>query len=586
MRRSFIDVCLIILLSITTRTQAQDNNTYPTILNDTVPPLSFDNDNDNNKSHPFLSFEEWKEVKFQEQPLNMNNPPHLRNREPVDPSCYKERESIGDEMEIELGFFAKDEQEQEDKPYNRRYNYASLDCAATVVKSNAEAIGSTSILVENKDQYLLNPCSAVNKFVIIELCEDVLVEEVEMANFEFFSSTFKTIRLSVSDRFPVSRNGWVVLGEFEAENNLQIQQFNIKNPQIWARYLRVEVLSYYNNEFYCPISLIRAHGKTMMDEFKMGQIANDEVVSTTKLEDVMTPDETSNVTIEDELESTDKINEGGNSHTTMDVATVITRNSNTSINSKSNIEYFEKCTIWSYDDYSNVSVVPFELSHVLENGHCKFEPLNFTNFFLKRQNDTFNNGDSSNNNGTSKRNGTCNVTMTPMAQSPTSPEESIFKNIIKRLNALENNSTLTVLYIEEQSQLLSKSFQSLTKEHGIKFANLIDNFNTMIIARLDSLKEFAADLKDQSLQILTSQRLENERFVAENSYRIRELEREVRLQKFIVYSMFFVLMGLLTYLLFAKEVYIVDDLDNRETTPDKVVYTLKSKTQLSPNADM
>ena len=230
-------------------------------------------------------------------------------------------------MEIELGFFAKDEQEQEDKPYNRRYNYASLDCAATVVKSNAEAIGSTSILVENKDQYLLNPCSAVNKFVIIELCEDVLVEEVEMANFEFFSSTFKTIRLSVSDRFPVSRNGWVVLGEFEAENNLQIQQFNIKNPQIWARYLRVEVLSYYNNEFYCPISLIRAHGKTMMDEFKMGQIANDEVVSTTKLEDVMTPDETSNVTIEDELESTDKINEGGNSHTTMDVATVITRNS-------------------------------------------------------------------------------------------------------------------------------------------------------------------------------------------------------------------------------------------------------------------
>mgnify|MGYP002477659107 CR=1 FL=1 len=39
-------------------------------------------------------------------------------------------------------------------------------------------------------------------------------------------------------------------------------------PLIWTRYAKSEILSHFGNEFYCPDSLVRVHGKTMMEEFK------------------------------------------------------------------------------------------------------------------------------------------------------------------------------------------------------------------------------------------------------------------------------------------------------------------------------
>jgi len=149
-----------------------------------------------------------------------------------------------------------------------RFNYASFDCAATVHKTNPEAKGATSILVENKDSYMLNKCGAEKKFFIVELCDDILVDTIVLANFEFFSSIFRSFRVFVSDRYPIKQNGWKDLGTFEARNSRQVQAFLIENPLIWARYLKVEFLTQYGNEFYCPISLLRVHGTTMMEEFK------------------------------------------------------------------------------------------------------------------------------------------------------------------------------------------------------------------------------------------------------------------------------------------------------------------------------
>ena len=121
---------------------------------------------------------------------------------------------------------SKKYKELEGRVYKEKFNFASLDCAATIIKTNSEASAAGSILVENKDKYLLNVCSAPNQFVIIELCEDILVEEVVMANFEYFSSTFKDIRLSVADGYPASetKNGWVVLGDFLAENTRRLTE--------------------------------------------------------------------------------------------------------------------------------------------------------------------------------------------------------------------------------------------------------------------------------------------------------------------------------------------------------------------------
>lgn len=149
-----------------------------------------------------------------------------------------------------------------------RSNYASFDCAATVLKTNPKCKGATSVLVENKDSYMLNECSANNKFLIVELCDDILVDTVVLANFEFFSSTFRSFKVSVSDRYPVKMERWKELGIFVARNTREVQAFVIENPLIWARYLRIEFLAHYGNEYYCPISLLRVHGTTMIEEFR------------------------------------------------------------------------------------------------------------------------------------------------------------------------------------------------------------------------------------------------------------------------------------------------------------------------------
>ena len=96
-------------------------------------------------------------------------------------------------------------------------NYASIDCGAKVVAQNPEAQNPDAVLKENKDFYLLNPCSVdiwwehTNtrtrmhthathhceplppspprwcRFVI-EMCDFVAVHTIEIASFELFSS--------------------------------------------------------------------------------------------------------------------------------------------------------------------------------------------------------------------------------------------------------------------------------------------------------------------------------------------------------------------------------------------------------------
>lgn len=149
-----------------------------------------------------------------------------------------------------------------------RFNYASFDCAASVLKTNPEAKSPSAVLGKNKDSYMLNECSAQNKFLILELCDDISIDTIVLANFEFFSSTFRTFRVSVSDKYPVKIDKWKTLGTFEARNTRDVQAFLIENPVIWARYLRIEFLTHYGNEFYCPVSLVRVHGTTMLEDYK------------------------------------------------------------------------------------------------------------------------------------------------------------------------------------------------------------------------------------------------------------------------------------------------------------------------------
>lgn len=149
-----------------------------------------------------------------------------------------------------------------------RFNYASFDCAATVLKTNPQCAGASAILAESKEMYMLNECRAPSKFIVLELCEDILVDTIALANYEFFSSIFRTFRVSVADRYPPKPGQWKELGTYEALNTRDIQAFPVQNPLIWTRYLKIEFLSHYGNEFYCPLSLVRVHGTTMMEEYK------------------------------------------------------------------------------------------------------------------------------------------------------------------------------------------------------------------------------------------------------------------------------------------------------------------------------
>jgi hypothetical protein len=265
----------------------------------------------------FLSFEDWKRqnlVKAGQSPENIGVRSQALNGERKRPGINNALDTLGEESEIELDFSgfgashddinerssssASNSAEAQGSPSpptarskdagktcKERTNYASFDCAATILKNNPESKSGSSVLVENKDSYMLNKCSAGNKFLIVELCNDILVDTIVLANYEFFSSIFRHFRISVSDRYPVKMEKWKDLGTFEARNTREVQAFLIENPLIWARYLRIEFLTHYGNEYYCPVSLLRVHGTTMMDEFRhqeevaRGESQDEEVVA-------------------------------------------------------------------------------------------------------------------------------------------------------------------------------------------------------------------------------------------------------------------------------------------------------------------
>ncbi|KAK3516607.1 hypothetical protein QTP70_021944 [Hemibagrus guttatus] len=157
---------------------------------------------------------------------------------------------------------------------NFKNNYASVECGAKILAANNEAKSTSAILMENMDLYMLNPCS--NKiWFVIELCEPIQVKQLDIANFELFSSTPKDFLVSISDRYPT--NKWIKLGTFHARDERTVQSFPL-DEQLYAKYVKVELLSHFGSEHFCPLSLIsdsaevrslsiRVFGTSMVEEY-------------------------------------------------------------------------------------------------------------------------------------------------------------------------------------------------------------------------------------------------------------------------------------------------------------------------------
>ncbi|XP_058887388.1 SUN domain-containing ossification factor isoform X6 [Acipenser ruthenus] len=150
-------------------------------------------------------------------------------------------------------------------------NYASVECGAKILAANTEAKSTSAILMENMDLYMLNPCSTKIWFVI-ELCEPIQVKQLDIANFELFSSTPKDFLVSISDRYPT--NKWVKLGTFHGRDERTVQTFPLdeqlyaKYVKMFIKYIKVELLSHFGSEHFCPLSLIRVFGTSMVEEYE------------------------------------------------------------------------------------------------------------------------------------------------------------------------------------------------------------------------------------------------------------------------------------------------------------------------------
>uniref|UniRef100_A0A1A8PDI4 SUN domain-containing ossification factor n=1 Tax=Nothobranchius rachovii TaxID=451742 RepID=A0A1A8PDI4_9TELE len=154
---------------------------------------------------------------------------------------------------------------------NFKNNYASVECGAKILSANNEAKSTSAILMENMDLYMLNPCS--NKiWFVIELCEPIQVKQLDIANFELFSSTPKDFLVSISDRYPT--NKWVKLGTFHARDERIVQSFPLdeqlyaKYVKMFIKYIKVELLSHFGSEHFCPLSLFRVFGTSMVEEYE------------------------------------------------------------------------------------------------------------------------------------------------------------------------------------------------------------------------------------------------------------------------------------------------------------------------------
>jgi hypothetical protein len=156
-------------------------------------------------------------------------------------------------------------------PITDRFNYANMDCSSRVHTSHRSAKSPSSILSSKKDRYMLSPCDSgrEKQFVVVELCDDIRIDTVQLANFEFFSGVFKDFTVSVAKTYSTDPDGWLPAGTYRAKNVRGVQSFHPPTSlRDFYRFIRIDFLSHYGNEYYCPVSLLKVYGLTHLEEWK------------------------------------------------------------------------------------------------------------------------------------------------------------------------------------------------------------------------------------------------------------------------------------------------------------------------------
>ncbi|KAK4123257.1 hypothetical protein N657DRAFT_646009 [Parathielavia appendiculata] len=587
----------------------------------------------------FMSFEEWKEMmlrKTGQDPANIkaHKPREHRERDPNVNSG--DVDSFGEEGEISLDFDAlaekvseitsspadgaapetnkeaKEEQILYDdgktqyyrskdagKTCKERFSYASFDAGATVLKTSPGAKNAKAILVENKDSYMLLECRTKNKFVIVELSDDILVDTVVLANFEFFSSMIRKFRVSVSDRYPVKLDKWVDLGTFEARNSRDIQAFLIEHPQIYTKYIRIEFLSHWGNEFYCPVSLLRVHGTRMLDTWK--EPSHDDEPEQIQVSDHGPATDTEQV---QESAGSDNSSKTAKEETAFPTATEMGLTPWYPI-LQSNFS-FESCELRSpttaeptpVDSGSSSppeapaggpdSVTPrpsaaSEAEPGPQSNSSLSEPASPEASVSQGQStsttpssvssvspQTGNNGAASNQSqkqpdgradtantsssaatttSSSSRNKTS--TVSSASASPT-VQESFFKTISKRLQNLESNTSLSLQYIEEQSRFLQDVLLKIERKQITRVDAFLDSLNRTVLSELRSVRTQYDQIWQSTVLALETQREQSQREIVALTSRLNILADEVVFQKRMAILQSILLLSCLILVIFSR----------------------------------
>ncbi|QDS69997.1 hypothetical protein FKW77_003357 [Venturia effusa] len=632
-------------------TVVQPTSTQPTSLSEssssTVPEptdLGPDSPLDDSK---FLSFEEWKKqnlARLGQSPDNVGNGRGTANAEARRRPINNALDSLGDDGEIEIDFtgfgggraddtasgrmasgpnskppstssssedstaIAKHRSKDAGKTCKERFNYASFDCAATILKTNPKCKSASQVLSENKDSYMLNECSQSNKFMIIEMCDDILVDTIVLANFEFFSSMFRTFRVSVSDRYPVKADKWKELGVFEARNTRQVQAFLVENPLIWARYMRIEFLTHYGSEFYCPVSLVRVHGTTMMEEVRRSQEdgsraedeADDEIseleerpsAQDTQVEGQAPLPSTSDATSKEYLDteaanttilapgmdlSATNITEQATAETPAPGSSEVP--STTQANSNGMQDTITKggthkisallrlsrsstqSQAASKDDAeksasSQTSSAPIHGPEISSVKPTSSPAASHSSSVQSKSSGVPSQPVANEENKSMRPSADSSRPSPPSATQPQpaqpTTQESFFKSTSKRLAMLETNSSLNIQYIEEQSRILRDAFVQTEKHQLRKTETFLSHLNDTVMAELQGFRQQYDQLWQSTVIELETNREQYQREMLAISSRLTIMADELVFQKRMIVVQSILLLLCLGLIIFVR----------------------------------
>jgi hypothetical protein len=575
---------------------------------------------------PFMSFEDWKELMLRKAG---QDPQELRQRKATDGTQQDDRYkyqgdsgygSLGEEGEISLVFGgypdrenaeANSEDAKEDhkdgdaalyevgqpavhrskdagKTCKERFSFASFDAGATILKTSAGAKNSKAILVENKDSYMLLECATQSKYVIVELTDDIWVDTIVLANFEFFSSMIRHFRVSVSDRYPVKMEKWKELGTYEARNSRDIQAFLIENPQIWAKYVRIEFLTHYGNEYYCPVSLIRVHGSRMLDKWKDSETASDED-AVSELDGSEEPTDPPTLSEEGRVEPLTEGNQGANDFNVTSVRTATHPFHLLSLTCPIDRELCSPPVNKTVSDTADPAEAkrPMRAAESEEgtltaaasveanetqatavpvvnsiNGAetPREERVNATTSALDSAKGL--NSETSSQSAPSTNRTSTIVSASNKARStganigsgvaaPT-VQEGFFNSMTKRLQQVESNLTLSLKYVEEQSKHVQDAFQRSEQKQLVKITSVLTNLNDTVLAELRNFRDQYDQIWQSTVLALESQKDQSQRDILALSSRLNVLADEVVFQKRMAIVQAVLLLSCLCLVTFAR----------------------------------